>query len=396
MFYFTACFFIYLLTMGTIKTFGILYAELLHTYQGGSGNTASIGSTCNFIQSFLGIGYGLTFVPCTTLLNFYFEKNRALANGIVVSGSGLGNFIFPFLYRFLLDNYGLHGTMIILSGLMLNCCVASALYRQPIELFRTKSSRKLLDKEDSPAADTQSSTICQNCTKFFISIFKFRWSLFRSMSFLAVTVSFAIAIVGYGANFYILPVYIESLHFTKDDVSVTLCIIGVLEVISRISFGWFVDRKLVSAKVIFVFSMFISGLSTLSLPHVKHVYVLYVYAGIVGTFPGSLYTLMPVIIIDTVGLGSLPSALGLMTLFNSLVAVVGIPCLGWLQDLTGSWDASFYYMTSLFLASSITVLLVHIFKKKDKTTNKDFETPDEIIDTHFNSDDNSNEAVKVV
>ena len=48
---------------------------------------------------FSGIGYGLTFAPCSTIISFYFDKRRALANGITVSGSGLGAIFLPFLYE---------------------------------------------------------------------------------------------------------------------------------------------------------------------------------------------------------------------------------------------------------------------------------------------------------
>lgn len=87
-----------------------------------------------------GFGYGLAYVPCTTLINYYFERNRALANGIVLSASGVGGFLFPHIYRFLLDRYALSGAMIILGGVMLNICVAASFLRQPLEFTGSQSS----------------------------------------------------------------------------------------------------------------------------------------------------------------------------------------------------------------------------------------------------------------
>ena len=47
----------------------------------------------------IGLGYGLTFTPCSTIISFYFEKKRALANGITVSASGIGAIAFSVLYK---------------------------------------------------------------------------------------------------------------------------------------------------------------------------------------------------------------------------------------------------------------------------------------------------------
>ena len=49
--------------------------------------------------NFTGLGYGLAFAPCSTIISYYFEKRRAFANGITVSASGIGAIGFPFIYR---------------------------------------------------------------------------------------------------------------------------------------------------------------------------------------------------------------------------------------------------------------------------------------------------------
>jgi MFS family permease len=46
-----------------------------------------------------GVGYGLVFAPTSTIISYYFDNHRALANGIMVSGSGVGALTHPFIYR---------------------------------------------------------------------------------------------------------------------------------------------------------------------------------------------------------------------------------------------------------------------------------------------------------
>ncbi|KRT78853.1 membrane transporter [Oryctes borbonicus] len=62
----------------------------------------------------------------------YFEKKRSLATGIAVCGSGFGTFIFAPIITLLLNEYGWRGSMIIISGIVLECIIFGALFR-PLE-----------------------------------------------------------------------------------------------------------------------------------------------------------------------------------------------------------------------------------------------------------------------
>lgn len=50
--------------------------------------------------------------------------------GITVAGSGLGNFMIAPLVSFLIQEYGWRGTLMVLSGIMLNCALFGALFAQ--------------------------------------------------------------------------------------------------------------------------------------------------------------------------------------------------------------------------------------------------------------------------
>ncbi|XP_026483097.1 monocarboxylate transporter 12-like [Vanessa tameamea] len=78
-----------------------------------------------------GIGGGLSTTPGIVIVSQYFDKHRALANGICVSGTAAGSFVFPMLIEKLVDTYGLHGTVLLLGAGMLHVCVSATLYRPP-------------------------------------------------------------------------------------------------------------------------------------------------------------------------------------------------------------------------------------------------------------------------
>ncbi|XP_048480059.1 monocarboxylate transporter 12 isoform X2 [Plutella xylostella] len=78
-----------------------------------------------------GIGGGLSTTPGIVIVSQYFDKHRAMANGICVSGTAAGSFVFPMAIEALVRAYGLHGTVLLLGGGMLHVCVAATLYRDP-------------------------------------------------------------------------------------------------------------------------------------------------------------------------------------------------------------------------------------------------------------------------
>lgn len=109
-----------------------------------------------------GIGFGLIFLPAAVNISFYFEKKRAFATGIAVCGSGIGGFLMAPCCQLLVAEFGWRGSMLILAGMTLNCCVVGALFR-PIEepepklepvplkplLLRIKEARDAMTKWDS-------------------------------------------------------------------------------------------------------------------------------------------------------------------------------------------------------------------------------------------------------
>ena len=69
------------------------------------------------------------YSPSMVVINQYFEKKRGLANGIALSGSGIGSVAIPPLMLYALDTYGLEGTLLIVGGIALNIGVCGMLFR---------------------------------------------------------------------------------------------------------------------------------------------------------------------------------------------------------------------------------------------------------------------------
>lgn len=73
---------------------------------------------------FLGIGFGLIYLPAVVCVGYYFETKRSLATGIAVCGSGFGTFAFAPLATMLLQNFDWKVSNLILAGMILSCAVS--------------------------------------------------------------------------------------------------------------------------------------------------------------------------------------------------------------------------------------------------------------------------------
>jgi predicted MFS family arabinose efflux permease len=73
---------------------------------------------------FLGIGFGLIYLPAVVCVGYYFETKRSLATGIAVCGSGFGTFAFAPLATMLLEHFDWKTSNLILSGMILSCGVS--------------------------------------------------------------------------------------------------------------------------------------------------------------------------------------------------------------------------------------------------------------------------------
>ncbi|KAI4466211.1 monocarboxylate transporter [Holotrichia oblita] len=94
-----------------------------------------------------GFGFGLIYLPAIVSVTMYFEKKRSLATGIAVCGSGFGTFIFAPIITVLLREYGWRGSMMIISGIVLECMIFGALFR-PLEYESTEKKHLKPDNSE--------------------------------------------------------------------------------------------------------------------------------------------------------------------------------------------------------------------------------------------------------
>lgn len=71
----------------------------------------------------------MSFISAIIIVGLYFNRKRAIATGIAMSGSGLGTFAYAYLTDYLILQFDWRGTILILAGILLNGVVCGALFR---------------------------------------------------------------------------------------------------------------------------------------------------------------------------------------------------------------------------------------------------------------------------
>ena len=94
-----------------------------------------------FLNHLTGIGLGMMYLPFVGIIPLYFEKRRSLAMGIATSGMGIGTFVYPPFFTWLEEQMHWRGSMIVLSGIILNVAVCGALVR-PVDLNKKQKSEE--------------------------------------------------------------------------------------------------------------------------------------------------------------------------------------------------------------------------------------------------------------
>ncbi|KOB68984.1 Uncharacterized protein OBRU01_17348 [Operophtera brumata] len=90
-------------------------------------------------------------------------KKRNLATGLGACGTGVGTFIYAPMTQYLIEEYGWRGTILLLSGTLLNLCVCGCVMRDPewwiLEQKRQRNEECKLKKSDSKSKNSSSASI---------------------------------------------------------------------------------------------------------------------------------------------------------------------------------------------------------------------------------------------
>ncbi|XP_035213904.1 monocarboxylate transporter 12-like isoform X2 [Stegodyphus dumicola] len=316
------------ISVRTLAVFGTILASVSVITCSCASHITHIAALYGALQ---GIGIGIIVPLTNVLLNQNFSRYKACALGIVYSGSSIGSFIFPPITNFFLNGYGLHGTFLLLGGIMLNSLVGAILYRTPNLAHKLAVLKTPLDGKSCTKCEEEEKSTENN----------------KSLSLdRGVTID-------------------KSVFFVSA--------FSIGDLVGRLSFGWIADMQFIRRSNLIRSYLFVMGTLTAVLPFCCYVELLFAASIVLGILSGSVMVNHSVLLSEYLGLQKLPIAMGFSVCLVGLTSFLRPVIIGFFRDERQNYDQLFIFLGLLVI--SITLiwsleLLSHFINRYRNTVNK--------------------------
>ena len=276
------------------------------------------------------------------LVNRYFNKRRGIATGIATAGSGIGAFVFPPIFSWLINNYGLFGSLLIIGALTFNLCVSASLYR-PINFSRQRLEAKgncldKIEKSHTKYGQPSENTVTKNTTmsvsppgaepsnrKGCLKNKYIDLSLLGDPAFLVFGVAQGILTMSYVGAQLLLLALAENRGIAESKGVFLLSAVGIADTVGRITSGLLFDCYPVRIHRVLVYNVaiFITALTYFGWAFCSSFELLIVICVIHGLINGFVVSQRAVIASDILGVERLSSSFGLTVCFQGCGNIVG-------------------------------------------------------------------------
>ena len=225
----------------------------------------------NLIMGFMtSCGLAMVYIPAYLIISFYFDKTRALATGIAVSGSGLGLFVLSPLSEYLIDLYEWRDTCFLFGAISSHLFISACLFRS----IKNGSSNKPSTNELQIEEHNDKMSKWSKFKHEFIKIYSTKTFLITNLSYFIL----AFTII---APYNFLPIHIESNNLI-DPSSLSISLIGISTLVGQIIIGLLSDRYRSLNWLIYAICIILAGLATILIPFLKDIKLIYAYSVIFG------------------------------------------------------------------------------------------------------------------
>ncbi|XP_074652260.1 monocarboxylate transporter 12-like isoform X4 [Tubulanus polymorphus] len=143
-----------------------------------------------------------------------------------------------------------------------------------------------------------------------------------------------------------------------------LSIIGIMNLIGRIAFGWLTDFPRVDSVIMYTIGLVLAAVSNIAIPFCSSYAAFAACAALFGLAMSAYVSLRSIIVVDLLGLEHLTHGLGLVIMFQGLANMVVPSISGAILDMTGSYTALFMLSGFFYFLSAFAILPVKFIKTR--------------------------------
>ncbi len=282
-----------------------------------------------YITYGLGVGVGVAcgYVPMVAVVGAWFERRRAAALGVAVTGVGFGTLLMAPLAASLINQYGWRQTYVIFgTGSVVVLLLCGFLTPRPPPSVEQQAGIRLRDIVKAP-------------------VFRYLYLSFFLTS-LALFVPFV----------FLVP-YAKAQGIDEVAAASLVGIIGGASIVGRLGFGAFGDK--ISSIRLFQATFFVVAISYLVWLLASDSFtLLIIYAVLMGVGYGGFIVLSPTVTAEIFGLVGLGTILGAMYTAAGFGGLLGPTIAGYLIDKTGNYKMAI--IVAMMLAFLALLLLIPV------------------------------------
>jgi MFS family permease len=287
-----------------------------------------------FYGVLVGVGMGLYWVPLMAVVIRWFDHGRALAIGIVGSGIGVGQLIFPPAATWLISVHGWRLSYLILGILCLGSVMLAAQFlgKNPKEKRAATPGGDGTVKMKQAEPGDFSARVAVRSQQFWMFC-----GMFSSWLFCLAVIQVHTVIYATGTG------------MSPTSAARIIAIIGIAGIGGRLILSHLAD--VIGLKPVLVLCLALSSAAFVWLVLAQGGWVLYYFAAIFGISYGAFEVLHAPVMAQLFGLASFGTIFGIAMAFSSLGSILGPVAAGYLFDTTGSYHLVFLICIGISLIS---------------------------------------------
>ncbi|XP_033759548.1 monocarboxylate transporter 7-like [Pecten maximus] len=235
--------------------------------------------------------------------------------------------------------------------------------------FSVSSAGDENDSEDEE--DTCVSSFCHKltCKNVLASISDLK--LLKNKLFLMNLTSSVCSVFGLALIVTYLPHHAKDVGMSDQQTTQLLTIIGCTDLLNKFILAFIADNKRIKRHFLVAGSLIITAISTLLIPYCTEFWSLALYSVLYGTFHGTFFAMLAVLVVDFVGIENISNGLAITMLSHGVSVCVFNPIIGAIRDNFHSYTLAFYLMGGFMLFGGIILFLEPKIRQYEERKNKD-------------------------
>ncbi|KAL5245409.1 hypothetical protein ACI65C_012819 [Semiaphis heraclei] len=191
------------------------------------------------------------------------------------------------------------------------------------------------------------------------------FSMFLELHFLFLSLSTILLFTWFIVPYFYLTDFVMAQGLSETEASTIISTIGATNTVGMILLGWAGDYPWMNVTKVYAICLVGCGICCAIMPlFISSFWSLIVIGAAFGLFFASNFSFTPAILVELIPLDRFTTAYGLMLLCQGIGNLLGPPLAGWVSDLTGFWDLSFYLAGFWIVLSGVFIGLIPFTKNR--------------------------------